>query len=39
MTLNEIVEHLYNKEHKGKIIIDDKIMSELNNYLDIYGVK
>jgi orotate phosphoribosyltransferase len=39
VTLNEIIERLYNKEHKGKIIIDDKIMSELNNYLDIYGVK
>lgn len=38
VTLKEIIERLYNKEHNGKIIIDDKIMSELNDYLDLYGV-
>lgn len=38
VTLKEIIERLYNKEHNGKIIIDDKIMSELNNYLDLYGI-
>lgn len=38
VTLKEIIERLYNKEHNGKIIIDDKIMNELNEYLDLYGI-
>lgn len=37
VTLQEIIDHLYNKEHNGKVIIDDKIMDDLNNYLSLYG--
>lgn len=37
VTLNDIIEHLYNKELNGKIIIDDSILKQLNDYLAIYG--
>ena len=33
------VEHLYNKEYKGKVIIDDKLKAAIDAYYDIYGVK
>lgn len=35
----EIVEHLYNKEYKGKVIIDDKLKAAIDAYYDIYGDK
>lgn len=35
----EVVEHLYNKEYKGKVIIDDKLISAIDAYYDKYGVK
>lgn len=38
VTLHEIIERLYNKEHNGKIIIDDAMMGKLNAYLDLYGI-
>lgn len=39
VTMAEVVEHLYNKEYKGKIIIDDKLKSAIDDYYDKYGVK
>ena len=39
VTMAEIVEHLYNKEYKGKVIIDDKLKAAIDAYYDIYGVK
>ena len=39
VTMAEVVEHLYNKEYKGKVIIDDKLKSAIDAYYEQYGVK
>ncbi|GMQ59150.1 orotate phosphoribosyltransferase [Vallitalea sediminicola] len=36
VTMDEVVEHLYNKEIKGKILIDDKMKSMIDSYYSIY---
>ena len=39
VTMAEVVEHLYNKEYNGKVIIDDNIKSAIDSYYEQYGVK
>ncbi len=39
VTMAEVVEHLYNREYNGKVVIDDKLKSEIDKYYDKYGVK
>ena len=39
VTMAEVVEHLYNREYKGKIIIDDKLKAAIDSYYEKYGVK
>lgn len=39
VTMEEVVEHLYNKPYKGKIIIDDTIKKAIDVYYEQYGVK
>lgn len=39
VTMEEVVEHLYNKPYKGKIIIDDTIKTAIDAYYEQYGVK
>lgn len=39
VTMAEVVEHLYNKPYKGKIIIDDTLKTAIDAYYDQYGVK
>ncbi len=39
VTMEEVVEHLYNKEYKGRVIIDDDLKRAIDAYYDIYGVK
>lgn len=41
VTMSEVVEYLYNKPtgKDGKIIIDDKIKQDIDNYYKEYGVK
>ena len=39
VTMAEVIEHLYNKEYKGKVIIDDKIKAAIDAYYEQYGVK
>ncbi len=39
VTMGEVVEHLYNREYKGKVIIDDKLKSAIDAYYEKYGVK
>lgn len=39
VTMEEVVEHLYNKPYKGKIIIDDTIKKAIDIYYEQYGVK
>ena len=39
VTMAEVVEHLYNKPYKGKIIIDDTLNAAIDTYYKQYGVK
>lgn len=39
VTMAEVVEHLYNKEYKGRVIIDDEIMAAINKYYEQYGAE
>ena len=39
VTRAEVVEHLYNKPYKGKIIIDDTLKAAIDTYYKQYGVK
>ncbi len=38
VTMEEVVEHLYNKEYNGKVIIDDKLKEAIDAYYEKYGV-
>ena len=39
VTMAEVVEHLYNKEYKGRVVIDDKLKAAIDAYYEEYGVK
>lgn len=39
VTMEEVVEHLYNKPYKGKIVIDDAMKAAIDAYYEEYGVK
>ena len=39
VTMKEVVEYLYNKEYKGRVIIDDTIKDLIDKYYEEYGVK
>ena len=39
VTMEEVVEHLYNKPYKGQIINDDQIKAAIDAYYEQYGVK
>lgn len=39
VTMEEVVEHLYNKPYKGKIIIDNTMKAAIDAYYKQYGVK
>lgn len=39
VTMEEVVEHLYNKPYKGKIIIDDTLKALIDAYYEQYGAK
>ena len=39
VTMGEVVEHLYNKEYKGKVMIDDELKEAIDAYYEQYGVK
>ncbi len=39
VTMAEVIEHLYNKEYKGKIIIDDTLMAAIDAYYKKYGAE
>lgn len=39
VTMDEVVERLYNKEYKGEIIIDDTLKASIDAYYESYGVK
>jgi orotate phosphoribosyltransferase len=35
--MGEVVEHLYNKPYKGKVIIDDSLKNAIDEYYKQYG--
>jgi orotate phosphoribosyltransferase len=39
VTMREVVEHLYNRPYKGKVIIDEQLKAAIDAYYEIYGVK
>ena len=39
VTMKEVVEHLYNREYKGKVIIDDTLKAAIDAYYKQYGAK
>ena len=39
VSMAEVVEHLYNKECNGKVVIDDEIKSAIDKYYEQYGAK
>ena len=39
VTMAEVVEHLYNREYKGRVIIDDTLKAAIDAYYEQYGVK
>lgn len=39
VTMNDVVEHLYNNPYKGKVIIDDALKTAIDAYYAQYGVK
>ena len=39
VTMEEVVEHLYNKECQGKIVINDEIKKAIDAYYEQYGCK
>ncbi len=39
VTMEEVVEYLYNKEYKGKVYIDDTLKAAIDTYYEQYGVK
>ena len=39
VTMADVIEHLYNREINGKIIIDDAVMELIEGYYALYGAK
>lgn len=39
VTMAEVVEHLYNREYKGKVVIDDGLKAAIDTYYEQYGAE
>lgn len=39
VTMAEVIEHLYNRQCQGRVVIDDSLKTAIDAYYDIYGVK
>lgn len=39
VTMDDVIEHLYNKPCQGKVIIDDALKAAIDAYYEVYGVK
>lgn len=37
VTMQEVIEHLYNRPYKGQIYIDDKLKAAIDEYYETYG--
>ena len=39
VTMADVVEHLYNRPYKGKVMIDDTLKAAIDTYYKQYGVQ
>ena len=39
VSMKDVVEHLYNRECQGKVVIDDQIKAAIDAYYEQYGAK
>ena len=39
VTMADVVEHLYNREYKGWVVIDDQLKAAIDAYYEQYGAK
>lgn len=39
VSMSDVVEHLYNRPYKGKVVIDDSIKNAIDAYYEKYGAK
>ena len=39
VSMADVVEHLYNKECEGRVVIDDKLKAAIDTYFEQYGVR
>ena len=39
VTMAEVIEHLYDREYKGRVVIDDTIKSAIDAYYELYGAE
>ncbi|MCD7743907.1 MAG: orotate phosphoribosyltransferase [Lachnospiraceae bacterium] len=39
VTMAEVVEHLYGREYKGRVVIDDAMKAAIDAYYETYGVR
>lgn len=39
VSMSDVVEHLYNRPYKGKVVIDDSIKNAIDAYYEQYGAK
>ena len=37
VTMEEVVEHLYNRECQGRVVIDDEMKAAIDKYYEQYG--
>ena len=39
VSMADVIEHLYNKEYNGKILIDDELKAAIDAYYEQYGAE
>ncbi|MDR1801111.1 MAG: orotate phosphoribosyltransferase [Lachnospiraceae bacterium] len=39
VTMKEVIDYLYNKPYNNKVLLNDEIKAEIDDYYEIYGVK
>ena len=39
VTMGEVVEHLYNRPYRGRIVIDDELKAAIDAYYGQYGAE
>jgi len=39
VSMAEVIEHLYNREYKERVLINDELKAAIDDYYEVYGVK